>query len=120
MDEKTSATKAENKAVTTDNKAVMTKPTLPKPIEQKTGVIYRIQLLPSASQKNAKEIVINGTSYKLYEYLYLGVNRYTIGEFNSVASATALQKTCRQSGYSQSFVVAFKNNVRSLDPQLFK
>jgi len=120
MDEKSSATKAENKAVTTDNKAVMTKPTGPTPIEQKAAVIYRVQLLPGESQKNAKEIVMNGSRYKLYEYQYLGVKRYAIGEFSTLASAVVLQRTCRQSGYAQSFVIAFKNNVRSLDPELFK
>lgn len=119
-DKKSTVAKAETKVIATENKTVITKPNAPTSNEQKGTVIYRVQLLPSTSQKNSKEIVLNGTGYKLYEYLYLGVNRYTIGEFNSVASATALQKTCRQSGYSQSFVVAFKNNVRSLDPQLFK
>ena len=118
--EKASVPKAENKVVIVDNKPVMTKPTESIPIEQKAAVIYRVQLLPNASQKNAKEMVINGTSYKLYEYLYLGVKRYTIGEFSSLVSAAALQKTCRQSGYPQSFVIAFKNNARSLDPELFK
>jgi hypothetical protein len=92
----------------------------PSPIEQKDIVVYRVQLLPGTSQKNSKEMVINGTGFKLYEYMYLGVKRYTIGEFSTLASATALQRSCRQSGYSEAFVVAFKNNVRSLDPSLFK
>jgi hypothetical protein len=63
---------------------------------------------------------IGGTNYKIDEYLYLGAIRYTIGEFSSLAQATALQRICRQSGYDQSFVVAFKDNTRSLDKNLFK
>jgi hypothetical protein len=83
-------------------------------------VIYRVQLLPGTSQKNSKEMVINGTKYKIYEYIYLGASRYTVGEFSTLAPATALQNMCRLSGYPQSFVVAFKNNTRSLDVNLFK
>jgi hypothetical protein len=113
-------TKSDTKVAQTDNKVVISKANLPTPVEQKDVVIYRVQLLPNTSQKNSKEIVLNTTSYKLYEYIYLGATRYAIGEFSKVSLATALQKICRQSGYPQSFVVAFKNNVRSLDPELFK
>jgi hypothetical protein len=112
--------KTETKIPPVENNAEPVKTTLPSQSEKKDVVIFRIQLLPSASEKNAKVIVLNGTSYKIYEYFYLGVNRYTIGEFSTPASAAVLQKICRQAGYAQSFVVAFKNNVRSLDPNLFK
>lgn len=105
--------------IETENKTVVSKAN-PSPVEQKNNVIYRVQLLPSASQKNSKEIIINGTGYKIYEYGYLGSTRYAIGEFSKLSLASALQKLCRQTGYPQSFVVAFRNNVRSLDPELFK
>ena len=95
----------------------ITKPVSPG---QKDAVVYRVQILPGASDKTSKEMVINGTSYKLYEYVYLGAKRYTIGEFTMLSSAAALQKICRQAGYQQAFVVAFKNDVRSLEPGLFK
>jgi WD40-like Beta Propeller Repeat len=103
-----------------ETKVVTTKITIPAPVEQKDVVIYRIQLLLNTSQKSNKEIIINGKSYKLYEYFYLGVNRYTIGEFSTLKPAIELQRICRQSGHPQSFVVAFKNNIRSLDSKLFK
>jgi hypothetical protein len=83
-------------------------------------VIYRVQLLPDQHQKSAKKMVIDGKDYSIYEYLYRGEYRCTIGEFKTLAAAIELQRICRQSGYSQSFVVAFKNNTRSLDPNLFK
>jgi hypothetical protein len=114
------ATKSDTKVAQADIKLQNDKANLPSAADKKDIVIYRVQLLPSTSQKNSKEMVLNGTSYKLYEYVYLGAARYTIGEFSKVSMAAALQKICRESGYPQSFVVAFKNNVRSLDPELFK
>lgn len=102
-----------------------TKPeTIPgsKPVaaEQKGEVIYRVQILPSASQIKAGEMVLNGTVYKIYKYTYLGAVRYTIGEFATLKPAAVLQNIFRQSGNSQAFVAAFKNGSRSLDPNLFK
>ena len=117
---KKSVTKPEAEVKPTEAKVVITKPTIPLPVEQKDVVIYRIQLLVNTSQKNKKEIIINGKSYNLNEYFYLGAYRYTIGEFSSLKPAIELQRICRQSGNPQSFVVAFKNNIRSLDLKLFK
>jgi hypothetical protein len=95
-------------------------PVISSKTDQKDVVIYKVQLLPNRSQLNAKKMDLSGTSYKIDEYLYMGAMRYTIGEFTSLGQATDLQKTCRQTGYPQSFVVAFKNNTRSLDKSLFK
>ena len=98
-----------------------TKPeTQPVAAEQKNGVIYKVQVLPSTSQIKAGEMVINGSTYRISVYTYLGAVRYTVGEFGTLGPATALQKLCRQSGNSQAFVAAFKNGSRSLDPNLFK
>jgi hypothetical protein len=111
-----------NKSETTAPKVIKTEPAVskPAPVEQKEAVIYKVQLLPDAQQRKAGEMVINSTTYKISEYIYLGSKRYTIGEYSSLSAATALQRICRQSGYPQSFVVAFKNNARSLDSNLFK
>jgi hypothetical protein len=87
---------------------------------QNDGIIYRVQVLPGTGQIKAGEMVLKGTTYKLFVYTYLGVVRYTIGEFNTTAQATALQRICRQEGNSGAFVVAFKNGNRSLDPNLYK
>ncbi len=118
--EQKNITKPEPGVNPAENKAVTVKTTTPTPVEQKDIVIYRIQLLVNNSQKSNKEIIINSKSYKLYEYFYLGASRYTIGEFSSLQPAIELQRICRQSGYPQSFVIAFINNTRSLDPKLFK
>ncbi|MGC1390653.1 MAG: hypothetical protein WA816_06425 [Bacteroidales bacterium] len=101
-------------------KEVAIKPSIPVTVEQKDIVIYRIQFLPSTKQKSEKEIILNGKSYKIFEYYYLGASRCTIGEFTTLKFAVELQRICRQSGYPQSFVVAFKNNIRSLDTNLFR
>jgi hypothetical protein len=118
--EKTTVAKSETNIRPVEKKiAPINKPVLTS-AGQKDVMIYRVQLLPGTSQKKSKEMVINGTEYKIYEYVYLGALRYTIGEFSTLAPATALQNMCRQSGYPQSFVVAFKNDTRSLDVNLFK
>jgi hypothetical protein len=88
--------------------------------QSKESVVYRVQLLPSATQIKSGTVNINGKDYKIFEYKYLGAERYTLGEFTTLAPAVSLQSLCRQAGYPQSFVVAFKNNIRSLDPALFK
>jgi len=86
----------------------------------KSGVIYRVQIFSESEKQNVNDLIIKGKSYKTYVYNYAGAYRYTIGEFSSLAPATELQELCRKSGYPQAFIAAFKNNVRSNDPKLFK
>ncbi|MQY79708.1 MAG: hypothetical protein GH151_11025 [Bacteroidetes bacterium] len=83
-------------------------------------VIYRVQLLSSIKSKGQYNISIDGKNHKTYEYFYKGEWRIAIGEFSNLKNAIELQKKCRESGYNQAFVIAFKNNVRSLDMSLFK
>jgi len=99
---------------------VIIKPTIPTPVEQKDVVIYRVQFLTSSRPRVNNEIIVGGKSYKIFEYFYLGAYRYTIGEFRTLSPAIELQRICRQTGYPQAFVAAFKNNTRSLDLILFK
>lgn len=88
--------------------------------EKKDVVVYRVQFLSSNTAKGSYQITINGKNYITFEYFYSGGYRTCIGEFSTPASAIGLQAICRKSGYSQAFVAAFKNNVRTTDPQLFK
>jgi len=113
-------TQKEPEVKAVENKTVTTVPAKQLQTEQKDVVVYKVQLLPNKNQITAKKIEINGTSYKIDEYLYRGVIRYTIGEFHSLREAAALQRICRQAEHPQSFVVVFKNNTRSLDQNLFK
>jgi hypothetical protein len=110
----------ETKVKPPEAKVVIIKPSIPVPVEQKDVVIYRIQFLSSAKPQKDNQIIVNGQSYKTYEYFYLGEYRYTVGEFTTLPPAAELQSAVRQSGYPQAFVAAFKNNTRSLDLKLFK
>lgn len=109
---------------TTDNKEATTaasKPAASVPAEaDKDVVIYRVQILANTKPIGSKSFTVDGKSYKSFEYLYMGGYRTTIGECQKLAEATALQNACRRNGYNQAFVVAFKNNIRSNDPALFK
>lgn len=84
------------------------------------GINYRVQILSNTKPVGSYNITVAGQSYKTFEYLYKGGYRTAIGEFSTLKEATKFQNICRQSGYNQSFVVAFKDNVRTTDPALFK
>ena len=96
------------------------KPAAVVPAEKSEVVIYRVQLLSSVKPRGSTIYKFKGVSYKTYEYLYNNAYRTTIGEFNSYKPALDLQNELRRSGVKDAFVVAFKNNVRSLDTSLFK
>lgn len=99
---------------------VASRPLIITPDASKEMVIYRVQFLSSPKSQKENKLVVDGETYNIFEYFYLGEYRYTIGEFKSLNPAIQLMNTCRRSGYPQSFVAAFKNNVRSLDQKLFK
>ncbi len=94
--------------------------TKPVPVEKKDAVIYRVQILANTRPVGSKNIPVAGITYKSYEYLYKGGYRTTVGEFSTLSEALRLQNTCRQNGYKEAFVVAFRNNIRDTDPALFK
>jgi hypothetical protein len=100
----------------------VSKPTPANPASEvkKDEVVYRVQIIANTKPVGSQNITVAGKSYKSFEYLYKGGYRTTIGEFSNLQEAMRLQSTCRQNGYSQAFVVAFKNNIRSTDPELFK
>ena len=92
----------------------------PKAEETKDILVYKVQILANTRPVGSQNITVAGKTYKSFEYLYQGGYRTTIGEFSTMAEAVKLQNACRQNGYNQAFVVAFKNNIRSTDPALFK
>lgn len=94
----------------------------PSPVSEvkKDIVVFRVQFLTNSTPKGSFKITIAGKSYNTFEYQYAGAYRSTVGDFSTLAAATELQKAIRLSGYPQAFVVVFKNNVRSIDPALFK
>ena len=100
--------------------AEKTKPSQIAPAQFRDLVVYRVQFFSSSRQRIENQIIINGVSYATYEYYYLDLFRYTIGEFTSLAPAIELRNRCKGSGYSDAFVVAFVNNKRTNDPNLFR
>jgi hypothetical protein len=76
------------------------------------AIIYRVQFLSSSQPKGSYEINIDGIQYKTFEYLYAGAYRSCAGEFYSPTPAINLQSQMRRSGYSDAFLVAFRNNER--------
>jgi hypothetical protein len=91
-----------------------------EPPVKKDLVIYRVQIISNKTSRGSYEIKISDKSYKTFEYNYAGLYRICIGEFSTLSPAVELQNLCRKNIYPQAFVVAFKNNVRSTDPALFK
>jgi len=103
-----------------EKNAVVTKTTDQLTADSKDEITFRVQIYSRNYIREDEQITINGKSYNIYVYFYLGAYRYTIGEFTSPSDAAELQYSCRESGYSQAFVAAFKDNIRSTDPDLFK
>ena len=88
--------------------------------ESKDIIVYKVQILSTVKPKGNFDVTIDGAKYTAYQYFYLNEYRYVIAEFSSVDRARDLQFKARKSGWPQAFVAAFKNNVRSTDPALFK
>ena len=87
---------------------------------KKDLVVYRVQLISKTTSGKSYKITIKSKAYDTFEYRYNGAYRICVGELSTLAAAIELQNICRKSGYPQAFAVAFKNNVRSADPALFK
>lgn len=75
------------------------------------GIIFRVQLASSPKAIATNPDNFNGLS-PIWEYKTDDTYRYTYGEAYSMSEATYLQKTARDKGYKDAFVVAFKNGQR--------
>ncbi len=111
------------KAPETKKTAEVTKETKPVPViapaaDGKRDVLaYRIQYAANTRPVGSQKVTIAGKNYYSYEYLYKGGYRSTVGEFGTLAEASRFLGLCKQSGYNQSFLVAFKNNERITDAE---
>jgi hypothetical protein len=99
------------------------KETKPAPViasatEAKSDIlVYRIQYAANTKPVGSQKITVTGKNYYSYEYLYKGGYRSTVGEFGTLAEASGFLNLCKQSGYNQSFLVAFKNGERITDAE---
>ncbi len=75
------------------------------------GVEYKVQFMTSDKElkKNAREF--KGISDYEY-YLQRGTYCYTTGSFSNVKDAVNLQKSVRETGFKDAFIVAFYNGER--------
>ena len=75
------------------------------------GVVYKVQFLSSNKVLKANDREFKGITDHEY-YVQKGVYRYTTGRFRSVKDAVAMQKTIREKGFKDAFIVAFNNGER--------
>jgi len=92
----------------------------PVPEPEPDKVIFRVQILSSSKANSNPSVTIAGARYSTFEYFYKGAYRITVGEFDAVQNASSFRTQCKNSGYNQAFVAAFRNNERELDPSIYK
>ena len=82
-----------------------------KEIENKEGVFFKVQFASSETQLNLKEekykVLNNPDYYKVGNTL-----KYTSGNYSKFKTAVIHQNILREKGFSDCFVVAFKNGNR--------
>jgi hypothetical protein len=81
---------------------------------------FRVQILSSTEPDTRPEVTIDGEKYATFEYFHKGAYRITVGEFPTVQEANAFRTKCKNSGFNQSFVAAFRGEVRETDPSVFR
>ncbi len=90
-------------------------------IESTSGpdvIEYRVHFMTSFNPRTRSVITIEDKEYRVIEYLYSGAYRLCIGKFSALKSAIELQNLLRKNEYPGATVVAFKNNILTLDPEL--
>jgi hypothetical protein len=81
---------------------------------------FRVQILSSTKPHSRNQVTVDGKIYSTFEYFYKGAYRITVGEFPTVQEANAFRARCKSSGFTQSFVAAFRGEVRETDPSVFR
>jgi hypothetical protein len=96
--------------------------TIPEPTiaADQNPVVFRVQIISSLYENSFPSVLIDGKSYKTYEYFYLGSYRITVGRFGTPEEANAFRTQCLNSGFKQAFVAAFRGDERETDPSVFK
>lgn len=83
-------------------------------------VVFRVQVISSLYENSFPTVLIDGQSYRTYEYYYMGSYRITAGRFDTLDEANAFRIRCLDSGFKQAFVAAFRGGERETDPSVFK
>lgn len=129
FDEPVKETKTESEAVVQDPTALMNQVKSepdPAPVEVKeqeadpNRLLFRVQILSSTKANSKPKVSIEGKTYTTFEYYYKGAYRITVGEFEDLSDANAFRTKCRNSGFDQAWVAAFRGKERETDPSVFK
>jgi hypothetical protein len=94
--------------------------TPPKPEPDPNRVTFRVQILSNTKANTKPEVSIEGKRYTTFEYYYKGAYRITVGDFIDLDDANAFRTKCRNAGFDQAWVAAFRGNKRETDPSVFK
>jgi hypothetical protein len=93
---------------------------VPGPAQEPDQVVFRIQITSTSRANTSPSVTIAGSTYRTWEYYYKGAYRITVGEFTTLQEALSFRTKCKNSGYDQAFVAAFRGNERVTDPSVFK
>lgn len=74
-------------------------------------ISFRVQFATMSSEKSLNDPFFRGLEGVNY-YMHQGLYKYTVGNEPSLDQAAELQKKLHDKGFSDAFVVAFKNNER--------
>ena len=75
------------------------------------GVIFKIQIISSSTRLATNSPQLKGLK-NVWEYKDNGLYKYTVGNQKDLKSASVLQSEFRRKGFSEAFVVVFKNGKR--------
>ena len=82
-----------------------------EPVASQAGVIFKVQVVTSTKRIDTKPANFNGLK-GVEEHKGAGTFKYTVGGEPSLEGARALQKQCRDKGYTGAFIVAFRDGER--------
>jgi seryl-tRNA synthetase len=78
---------------------------------KKQEVIFKVQIISSSTRVATNSPKLKGLK-NVWEYKDNGLYKYTRGNQKDLKSASALQSESRRKGFTDAFVVAFKNGKR--------
>ena len=78
---------------------------------QNQEIIFKVQIISSSTRLAKNSSKLNRFENVL-EYIDSGLYKYTVGNHKDLKSASALQLEIQRKGFSEAFVVAFKNGKR--------
>lgn len=83
--------------------------TTPRPTMVTTeGVRFKVQIVTSSRRMEPKPKNFNGFE-GVEEHRGLDLYKYTVGNVATLSEARELQRKCREKGYNDAFIVAFRN-----------